>query len=169
MCHEPRAFANMWGSCKCSFKEGDTDLSPERYKSVEWNVEPDAVTEALSGILSARHWWFKQTCGLEAGREKKREKKRTMKQPLRRFNKQHMFHWEGYSTLDWGVPTGATSREGSRWLWQEPVKWTPRGWCIQSSWLPEPWHWQPQWATEWLPNRDFRKYLTNKYVCIKLM
>lgn len=75
MCHEPRAFANMWGSCKCSFKEGDTDLSPERYKSVEWNVEPDAVTEALSGILSARHWWFKQTCGLEAGREKKREKK----------------------------------------------------------------------------------------------
>lgn len=37
----------------------------------------------------------------------------------RHLNKQHMFHWDGYSTLDWWVPTGA---DGSVWrLWQDVV------------------------------------------------
>lgn len=39
---------------------------------------------------------------------------------FRRFNKQHMFHWGGYSTLDLWVPTGVSSRVGR--LWQDAIR-----------------------------------------------
>lgn len=91
------------------------------YKSVpggeahgEWQLDVLEVIEALMWIWSATHWWLEQTHGLESKKKKKKTWKKGKKNghALRHFNKQHMFLWGGYSTLDRWVPRGAnTSRK----------------------------------------------------------
>lgn len=98
----------------------------------EWQPDVPWVIEALMWIWSATHWWLEQTCGLENRRQEKKKKGHA----LRRFNKQHMFHRGGYSTLDWWVPTRVNSRAGR--LWQDPVRYY-QGRCYESSgWLSVP-------------------------------
>lgn len=86
---------------------------PRGHKSLEWNIQSDAVTEALMWIWSATHWWLEQTCGLES-----REKKLN---PLRRFNKQHMLHWRDIPPWT-GECQQEQAGEPEATDWQEPVK-----------------------------------------------